>query len=148
MQFTNSDEPPMVHILLYIILVEFYPFFLPNFVVSNCCSSYYLVSLLQLPYGLERDEGWKSCVLRYTTQPAILLLNTAHIQPGSQPHQCVGGYTEHLATLVSAHCARPATGVAGAWWDKDIPTDQALPNPDDARPIVHDGTAGAVVQRP
>jgi hypothetical protein len=24
----------------------------------------------------------------------------------------------------------------GAWWDKDIPTGQTLPNPDDARPIV------------
>ena len=50
------------------------------------------------------------------TQPnqTVLLLNTAHIQPGSQPHQCVGGNTVHLATLVSAHCARPATGVAGA----------------------------------
>ena len=114
----------------------FLPLFLPNFVVSNCCSSYYLVSSLQLPYGLGRDEGWKSCVLRYTTQPAALLLNTARIQPGSQPHQCVGGNAVHLATLVSVHCARPDTGVAAAQWDKDIPTAQALPNPDDARPIV------------
>ena len=50
------------------------------------------------------------------TQPnqAALLLNTVPIQPGSQPHQCVGGNTVHLATLVSVHCARPATGVAGA----------------------------------
>ena len=29
------------------------------------------------------------------------------------------------------------TGVAGARWDKDTPSDQALPNPGDARPIVH-----------
>ena len=42
--------------------------FLPNFVVSNCFNSYYLVSSLQLPYGLGIDEGWKLCVLRYTTQ--------------------------------------------------------------------------------
>jgi hypothetical protein len=50
------------------------------------------------------------------TQPnqAALLLNTARLQPGSQPHQCVGGNTMHLATLVSTHCAQPATGVAGA----------------------------------
>jgi hypothetical protein len=50
------------------------------------------------------------------TQPnqAALLLNTARIQPGSQQHQCVGGNTVHLATLVNAHCTRPATGVAGA----------------------------------
>ena len=32
--------------------------------VSNCCSSYYLVSSLHLPYGLGRDEGRKPCVLR------------------------------------------------------------------------------------
>jgi hypothetical protein len=42
------------------------------------------------------------------------------IQPWSQPHQCVEGNTVHLATLVSVHCARPATGVTGARWDKDI----------------------------
>jgi hypothetical protein len=72
------------------------------------------------------------------TQPnlAALLLNTVRIQPGSQPHQCVGGNTVHLATLASAHCPRPATGVADVRWDKDIPTNQALPNPDDTSPIV------------
>ncbi|XP_071187506.1 uncharacterized protein [Salvelinus alpinus] len=58
-------------------------------------SSYYLVSSLQLPYGLGRDEGREPCVLRNTTQ---LLLNTARIQPGSQPHHCVRGNTVHLAT--------------------------------------------------
>ena len=92
---------------------------------------------------------------------AALLLNTASFQPGSQPHQCVGGNTVHLATLVSVHCTRPATGVTGAT------TGQALPNPDNARLIVHrptdlpvadgcdraesrvsGGTAGAAVQRP
>jgi hypothetical protein len=46
----------------------------------------------------------------------------------------------HLATLVSVHCARPATGAAGARRDKDIPTGQTLPNPDDARPIVRHPT--------
>ena len=42
------------------------------------------------------------------TQPnqAALLLNTARIQPGSQPHQCVGGNTVHLATWL----ARTAPG--------------------------------------
>ena len=67
------------------------------------------------------------------TQPnqATLLLNTARIQPGSQPHQCAGGNTVHLSTLVSVHCARPT--VRG---DKDTPTDQTLPHPDAARPIV------------
>jgi hypothetical protein len=38
--------------------------------------------------------------------------------------------------LVSVHCARPTTGVASARFDKDIPTGQTLPNPDDARPVV------------
>jgi hypothetical protein len=63
------------------------------------------------------------------TQPnqAALFLNTAHIQPDTNVSE---------ATLASAHCARPATGVPGARWDKDIPTGQALPNPDDGRPIV------------
>uniref|UniRef100_A0A8K9WMY9 Bestrophin homolog n=1 Tax=Oncorhynchus mykiss TaxID=8022 RepID=A0A8K9WMY9_ONCMY len=36
---------------------------------------------------------------------AALPLNTALLQPGSQPHQCVGGNTVHLVTLVSVHCA-------------------------------------------
>ena len=51
------------------------------------------------------------------TQPnqAALLLNTARLQPGSQPHQCVGGNTVHLATW----SARTALGP-----------------PQDARPIV------------
>ena len=41
------------------------------------------------------------------TQPnqAALLLNTACIQPGSQPHQCVGGITVHLATWLA--CTAP-----------------------------------------
>ena len=58
------------------------------------------------------------------TQPnqAALLLNTARIQPGSQPHQWAGGNTVHLATLVSAHCAQPTTGVAGARWDPYRPS--------------------------
>ena len=42
------------------------PFFLPNCFFS----SYNVVSSLQLPYELGRDEGRKSCVLRYTTQPS------------------------------------------------------------------------------
>ena len=28
---------------------------------------------------------------------------------------------------ISVHCARPATGIAIAWWDKDIPAGQTLP---------------------
>ena len=36
---------------------------------------------------------------------AALLLNTARIQPGSQPHQCVRGNTVHLATWLA--CTAP-----------------------------------------
>ena len=41
------------------------------------------------------------------TQPnqAALLLNTARIQPRSQPHQCVRGNTVHLATWLA--CTAP-----------------------------------------
>ena len=41
-------------------------------------SSYYLVSSLQLLYGLGRDEGRKPCVLRYTTQPSSTTSLTQH----------------------------------------------------------------------
>jgi hypothetical protein len=103
---------------------EFYPFFSSQF-------SWYpivvVATILSHRYNSRIGSG---------ETKVESLLNTARIQPGSQPHQCVGGYTVHLATLVSVHCALPVTGVAGARWDKDIPTDQALPNPDDARPIV------------
>jgi hypothetical protein len=104
-------------------------------VCSNCIMSHSLI------YTNNCGTNWETKVESQAsseTQPnqAALLLNTARIQHGSQPHQCVGGNTMHLATLVSVHCAWPATGVAGARWDKDIPTGQTLPNPDDARPIV------------
>jgi hypothetical protein len=43
------------------------------------------------------------------TQPnqAALLLNTARIQPGSQPHQCVRGNTVHLATWLACTVPSP-----------------------------------------
>ena len=44
-------------LFVYMIFFLILPLFLPNFMVSNCFSSYYLVSSLQLPYGLGRDEG-------------------------------------------------------------------------------------------
>ena len=102
------------------------------------------------------------------TQPnqAALLLNTARIQPGSQPHQFVRGNTVHLATLVSVHCARPAT-----MRDEtriSLPAKPSLtrmtlgqlcvaPRTSQLRPVttepgreprVSGGTAGAAVQRP
>ena len=61
--------------------VLFFLLFLPPFfspiswypIVSN----YDFVSLLQLPYGLGRDEGRKPCVLRNTTQPHCFLTQHA-----------------------------------------------------------------------
>ena len=54
-----------------VFVFNFYPFFSP---ISRYpivfSSSYYLVSSLQLPYWLGRNEGWKSCVLWYTPQPS------------------------------------------------------------------------------
>jgi hypothetical protein len=43
---------------------------LPPFSWYPIGSSSYLVSSLQLPYGLGRDKGRKPCVLRNTTQPS------------------------------------------------------------------------------
>ena len=99
-------------------------------------SSYSLVSSLQLQ---RRGEGREPCVLRNTTQPShTASWHDAH--PTQKPvapmcrrkHRTPGD-------LVSMQCARPATGVASAWWDKDIPDGQTLPNPDDA---------GLIVRRP
>ena len=59
---------------------------------------YPIVSSLQLPYGLGRDEGQKPCVLRNTTQPSrTASLHSAH--PTQKPAR---GNTVHLATV---HCA-------------------------------------------
>ena len=43
------------------------------------------------------------------TQPnqAALLLNTARIQPGSQPHHCVRGNTVHLASWLARTVPSP-----------------------------------------
>ena len=68
---------------------------------------------------------------------AALLLDTLHSQPGSQPHQCVGGNTVQLATEVSMH----APIHHKEWLERNgTRTSQPVkpsPNPDDAGPIVH-----------
>ena len=48
------------------------------------------------------------------TQPnqAALLLNTARIQPGSQPHQCVEGNTVNLATWLARTAPAPPLDVS------------------------------------
>ena len=91
----------------------FYPFFSP----ISWCPIVVVATILSHRYNSRTGSGETKVESHASsdTQPnlAALLLNTARIQPGSQPHHCVGGNTVHLATLVSAHCARHATGVAG-----------------------------------
>ena len=66
--------------------------------VSNCL----VATILSHRYNSRRGSGETKVESHASsdTQPnqAALLLNTARIQPGSQPHQCVGGNTVHLAT--------------------------------------------------
>ena len=71
--------------------------------VSNCL----VVTILSHCYNSRTGSGETkveshACVLRNTTQPQP---NTARIQPGSQPHQCVGGNTVYLATWLA--CIAP-----------------------------------------
>ena len=96
---------------------------LPNFVVSIAATP---VRTL----GEAKVESHASS----ETQPnqAALLLDTTHIQPGSQPHQCVGGNTVHLETWSACNVPGPPQ----ASLVRDIPASQTLPNPDNARPIV------------
>jgi hypothetical protein len=89
--------------------------------------SYSLVSSLQLPYGLGSGEGREQCVLRNTTQRSrTASWHNAHLTrhpaaPTCRRKHCTPG------DRVGVHCARPATGVASARWDKDIPASQDLP---------------------
>jgi hypothetical protein len=75
--------------------------FLPNFVVSNCL----VATILSHHYNSRTGSGETKVESHASsgTQPnqAALLLNTARIQPGSQPHQCVGG---------KKHCAHGNLG--------------------------------------
>ena len=147
---------------------EFYPFspisWYPIVLVATILSHRYNSRTGSGETKVERRSHASS-----DTQPnqAALLLNTACIQAGSQPQQCVGGNTVHLATLVSAHCARPATGVAGAT-RISLPAKPSLtqttlgqlciaPRTSRSRPVtkepgceprVSGGTAGAAVQHP
>jgi hypothetical protein len=74
------------------------PCFLPNFVVSNCFSSYYLV----WSYNSRTGSG----------EMKVECHASSDTQPNQAAPMCRGN-TVHLATLVSAHCARATTGVSG-----------------------------------
>ena len=101
------------------------PFFSP--ISWYPIGSYSLVSSLQLPYGLRRGEGREPCVLRNTTLPSrTASCHNAHLTrkpaaPMWRKKHCTPG--DH----VRVHRARPATRVASARWDKDIPAGQTLP---------------------
>ena len=64
-----------------------------------------VVTILSHRYNSRKGSGETKAESHASseTQPnqAALLLNTARLQPGSQPHQCVGGYTVHLATWLA-----------------------------------------------
>ena len=68
--------------------------FTPNFVVSNCCSSYYLVS--------GSGEMKAECHASSDTQPYCFLTQHASNPEASR--------TMPLATLASTHCTQPTTG--------------------------------------
>ena len=94
--------------------------------------SYSLVSSLQLPHGLESRAS-------SDTRPnqAALPLDTVPSLPGSQPHQCVGGNTIHLA-IVSACTAPdpPQESLLREGTRTSLPAKHSL-NPDNGGPIVH-----------
>jgi hypothetical protein len=73
--------------------------------VSNCL----VATILSHRYNSRTGSGETKVESHASsdTHPnqAALLLNTARIQPGSQPHQCVRGNTVHLATLA---CTAPS----------------------------------------
>jgi hypothetical protein len=101
-----------------VILVEIFFFFYPLFSPISWYPIVIVATILSHRYNSHTGSGETQVESHASsdTQPnqAALLLNTARIQPGSQPHQCVEGNTVYLATMVSAHCAQPTTGVAGA----------------------------------
>ena len=77
--------------------------------VSNCFSSYYCI--LSHRYNSRMGSGETKVESHASSdkQPnqAALLLNTARIQTVSQPHQCVGGNTVHLATWLACTVPGP-----------------------------------------
>ena len=81
---------------------KFFLFFLPPFSLQFRGIQLLVVTVLSHRYNSRTDSGEAKVESHASseTQPnqAALHLNTVSIQPGSQPHQCVGGNTVHLAT--------------------------------------------------
>ena len=67
-----------------------------------------------------------SCVLRYTTQPAVLLLNTARIQPGSQPEATPCTWQPWLARAAPGP---PQESLVRDETRRSLPTNPSLPRP-------------------
>ena len=93
------------HITILLCLFHF-TFFVPNFVVSNWQQ---LVFSHRCNSRADSGEAKVESHASSETQPnlAALLFDTMHIQPGSQPHQCVGGNTVHLATWAECTASSP-----------------------------------------
>ena len=120
-----------------IYLFTFYPLFLPQF---RSIQLFLVVTILSHHYNSRTGSGETKVESHasYETQPnqAALLLNTARIQPGCQPHQCVGGNTVPLATWSA--CTAPGPPQESLVRDEtriSLPAKPSL-TPDDARPIV------------
>ena len=77
----DSKSPFIPPFLLSSFFFLFLTPFSPKCLWYPIVSNYYIVSSLQLPYRLGRDEGRKPCVLRNTTQPS----RTALTQRASNP---------------------------------------------------------------
>ena len=138
--------------------LQFYPFFSP-------ISWYPIVvvaTILSHCYNSRTGSGETKaeCHASSDTQPnQPLLLNTARLQPGSQPHQCVGARTAP---------GPPQESLVRDETMRSLPTNPSLtrtprgqlcdtPQTSRSRPVTtepgreprdSDGTAGAAVQRP
>jgi hypothetical protein len=93
-EFEKYSDPLTFYIFLFYILPPFSPQF--------CGIQMLVVTILSHLYNSRTGSGETKVESHVSseTQPnqAALLLNTARIQPGSQPHQCVGGNTVSACT--------------------------------------------------
>ena len=87
----------LLYVFLYIYFFKFTPFsWYP--IVSSC--------LIAKTHIRARERRRSKAMRPPKHNPTKRTPNTARIQPGSQPHQCVGGNTVHLATWLA--CTAPS----------------------------------------
>ena len=96
---SSPNVPPKNSLDAYIVHTLFFKNVFTPISRYPMCSSYSLVSSLQLPYGLGRGKGQQPCILRNTTQPGhTASWHNAH--PTRKPAApAEGGNTVHLATV-------------------------------------------------